>query len=165
MRLDWEGEPDLAGSLDLAGAVLDKNSLEFLLVRNIALDVQVSCDGTVIVPSGGETSRECPLESPVEVEITMIHQQKNKKVVDSFIVRALPALHISDDEFGVEFDDLLCIEGSLQAVYHKQCSFTHKFTIWALSSCRIRLLVHVERESDRTLHSHAHPLILDFTRL
>lgn len=88
-------------------------------------------------------------------------------VRESFVVRALPALHIADDEFGIEFDDMLCINGCLQGIYEapdydEDGSFKHKFGIFATSPCRIKLLVHVERRSDRSVHSHYNPVSIDF---
>lgn len=142
LRIEWNCEPNLSGHLSMADAIIEGTFLPFLRRREIAISVDAQSSGKVGRPLS------------VKIAVTSIDDKSG------YVLRALPALHISDDEFGVEFDDMLIVDGILQAIYTS--GFMHSFELVALAPCRVRLLVHVERRKDHSIHSHAHPVVIDF---
>lgn len=150
LQISWSCDPDRNGILCLSEAIMDPSFLHFIRRRNVMIDVVSS-----------QSTSKWPVGKLLDFTITVSNNEPSDS--ESFVVRALPALHIADDELGFEFADMMCVDGCLQAIYKgSDETFEHRFSLMALSPCLVQLLVHVEGRSDGTIHSHSHPLKIDF---
>lgn len=144
-------EPNRRGRLLGTGTLIDRNVVEFIHRSPVAISVR----------SESETG-EWPLCKLLRLTIDVDFRDMDLNGED-YVIRALPAIHISDDELGVENDDMIKCHGLLQAIHPLTASrIEHSFALFAISPCLIRLIVHVERLSDHRVFPHPAPLEIDF---
>ncbi|PJF16881.1 TRAPP II complex, Trs120 domain-containing protein [Paramicrosporidium saccamoebae] len=153
LKVQWFCEPARTGYIDLSTTLMDPTIITFLRRRDITVAVQTDSKCPHII-------REWPVQEFLQISIKVTCAEPSEE--ESYVVRALPSLHVADDEFGLDFEDIVCVDGCLQAVYKGASSFDHRFSLFTLSPCRVQLLVHIERLSDASIHSHSHPLKIDF---
>lgn len=100
-----------------------------------------------------------PLNTPITVNVVLA---ADGGLRGSYLLRISPALCISDEEYNLNYEDLLVIDGSL-SVLGTYPPRNHQIALWAVSPCRVKLLVHVEMLNDHQSYSQPHPLVLDFS--
>lgn len=147
MRISWKMDDSRHGLVDLTEATLEPVAVRFFRERPVSIKIDVPALNLPVL---------CDHEIRIHVHFAEADPQS------SYMVRVLPAVHIADDEFGIEFDDLLRIEGHLQQIYPGEADLTHQLRLHALDVCTIRLFVHVERLSDRSIYSHQAAYMISF---
>lgn len=100
-----------------------------------------------------------PLNTPIAVNVVLAAAEGLK---GSYLLRISPALYISDEEYNLNYEGFLVIDGSLSAL-GEDSPRNHQIALWAVSPCRVRLLVYVEMLKDHQSFSQPHPLVLDFS--
>lgn len=144
------------GIIDFHAANLEKAFLTHLLKDDISFNVKVN-DKLV------EHHNSLPIGKFHHFTINIDNSDIDAGEEEEYILRAQPVLHISDDEFGIELEDVMCLTGILQTTFtHRQ--FTHNFSLLALIPCRIHILLHIERLSDANLTRYRDSLIIDFKK-
>lgn len=139
IKITWKIDDSRYGMVDLTEMTLDPAFVRFFRERSVSIKVDVP-------------ALSLPVHCDHKIKIHVRLGEPDPK--SEYIVRVLPAVHISDEEFGIEFDDLLRTEGRLQQIYPGAADFAHDLQLHALDTCVIRLFVHVERLSDRAIFSH-----------
>lgn len=151
LSITWMAEPNRHGNLSVAEAIVESTAAEFIRRSEVAIKVRSESE-----------SGEWPLFRLIKVTIDVDFRDLDLNE-EEYIIRALPTLYISDDELGIEIDDMIKYHGLLQAVYPlSQSHIEHSFGLFPTSACLIRLLVHVERLSDHRVFPHPTPLEIVF---
>lgn len=154
LRLEWKAEDGRRGLVSLVDAQLLPGSLDVLCREDLRLQIHL--------PDG---RRDWPIHSKVSIQLSVTWGGSHVGGEDDqYVIRAFPALYIAEEELGVEIDDLVVFEGSLQQVTMSKPNAvsTHQFSLLAIAPCRARLLVHVQRMSDKRVICHPEPVVLNF---
>lgn len=150
----WSCPNHRSGSIDLSPTQVEKAFIPFIQRREIDVDARI-VGGDAINPN------LYPIERPVDVMVLV--QCQAKTLGESLALRIVPALYVSEDEFTIEYEDTVCIDGSLQTILTGSSEYDHQFRLMALTPCRVRLMIHVERLTDHSIHTQPYPLIIDFS--
>ena len=151
LNITWMAEPNRHGNLSAAEAIVESTAVEFIRRSEVAIKVRSESE-----------SGEWPLFKLIKITVDVDFRDLDLNE-EEYIIRALPTLYISDDELGIEIDDMIKYHGLLQAVYPlSQSHIEHSFGLFPTSACLIRLLVHVERLSDHRVFPHPTPLEIVF---
>ncbi len=169
--LSWEGDGGLYGGCDeLYLLRLERSAILHAFVDDVTVKVHFGSDSGE--HHGSDRVPTCSLGGSIEIVIAVEgcptgRDGSGDERNETFVVRALPAIHVSEEEYTVAtVEDHIALSGATEGTYEGSCergaqSFSHSLSLIALSPCRVRFFITVERTRDRAIYTPDSPIVVD----